>query len=46
MARQARVKPFASSVFIGLPWPMKRAGIVIGASIMSARRGRRQRVAA
>src|ERR1044072_3201653 len=26
-ARHASVKPFDSSVFIGLPWPMKRAGI-------------------
>src|ERR1700744_6151214 len=27
-ARQASVKPLRSSVFIGLPWPMKRAGIL------------------
>ena len=26
-ARQARVKPFSSSAFIGLPWPMKSAGM-------------------
>jgi hypothetical protein len=27
MRRHAAVKPLRSSVFIGLPWPMKNAGI-------------------
>src|SRR4051794_22981814 len=27
IARHAAVKPFRSSVFIGLPWPMNKAGM-------------------
>jgi hypothetical protein len=28
-SRHPLVKPFSSSVFIGLPWPMKTAGILL-----------------
>src|ERR1041385_2617045 len=31
--RHASVKPFTSNVFIGLPWPINKAGIVIMAGL-------------
>src|ERR1700761_4643446 len=42
LRRQARVKPFSSSVFIGLTWPMNRAGVrVMGDAFTTEGRGAR-----